>query len=188
MNNNKIIIGLTSPKRHGKDTFAQLLTAYIPDLKSWAFADQLKDDLDPVSLKMFNKRAKDLDGEEKEIFRDIMIGYGCGWRKIDIDHWVKVIDKAIDDSNDKYHCIKDMRFPSEVNFFKQKYGVNFELVEINREGGPEPTDEEKRNIPLLQSLIDYRIKWPTISPEKKLDVLHYYVQDFYSHLFYKDLT
>lgn len=183
MNNNKFIVGLTGAKRCGKDTFASLLTTYL-QIKSWAFADELKNDLDSISLKMFNKRAKDLDGEEKEIFRPILIGYGCGWRAIDVNHWVNVVDKQIDDSNDKYHCIKDMRFPSEVEFFKNKYGKNFILVEINREGGPEPTDEEKKNIPLLKPLIDYNLTWPTVLPEKKLDVLHGFVQDFYSWAFY----
>lgn len=176
---NKVVIGITAAKRHGKDTFAQLLTKFIPNLNSWAFADQLKDDLDPISLKMFGKRAKDLDGEEKEIFRDIMIGYGCGWRKIDIDHWVKIIDSEIDNSPRIYHCIKDMRFPSEVNFFKNKYGKNFHLVEIIRDGGPEPTEEEKKNIPLLKPLVDYTINWPTVAP-KSLDLLSGYVHDFHN--------
>lgn len=183
---NKIIYGITAAKRHGKDTFSQLLTNYIPDLQSWAFADQLKDDLDSISLKMFGKRAKDLDGTEKETFRPIMIGYGCAWREININHWVEVIDQSIGKSSYKYHCIKDMRFPNEVLFFKDRYKDNFKLVEIIREGGPEPTDEEKRNIPLLKPLIDHTITWPTVLPDKKIEELTPFVVDFYSR-FLKDL-
>jgi hypothetical protein len=183
--NNKIVYGITSPRRHGKDTFAGLLTKYIPKLQSWAFADALKQDLATLFFEQFGVDIFTMDGEVKEKMRPFLIFYGCFWREFDIDHWVKKVINSIEASEEKYHIIKDVRFPSEIKFLKEKYGRNFILIEINREGGPEPTDEEKKNIPLIKPLVDYTINWPTVLPDRKIEELSPFVVDFYSK-FFKD--
>jgi hypothetical protein len=158
MKNNIKTVLITGSKRVGKDTFFNLLNNLYPNkFIAFRFADELKNDLDFISLKMFNKRARDLDGEEKEVFRPILISYGCSWRELDPIHWVRVVDKQIDENENSNltPIILDCRFSNEILFFKEKYKNQTVTLEIIREGGPEPTDEEKRNIPLLNSTSSY---------------------------------
>ena len=184
------IILLTASKRMGKDTFVTILNSLYPNkFIPYSFANQLKDDLDPLSIKMFGKTSKELDGKEKEIFRSILISYGCAWRELNPLHWVEIVDAQIDWDRQKFNFVPvcvDCRFSNEINFFKNKYPDQTIVVEIIREGGPEPTDEEKRNIPLLKPLIDHTITWPTVLPDKKIEELTPFVVDFYSR-FLKDL-
>lgn len=178
---------VTGSRRVGKDTFFHLLNKLYPNqFTRKAFADELKQDLNPLSQKMFQKNVDELDNKEKEIFRPIMISYGCAWREIDPLHWVKKVSyKIAVEKLQVYVCqvILDNRFPNEIAFFRDGYPDNTIVLEIEREGAPEPTDEEKKNIPLIKPFIDYSIKWPTVLPEKGLDELAPFVHDFYQKYF-----
>ena len=190
------IIGLCSFATHGKDTLFSSLNHLRPGLfKRYAFADQLKKDLEPLCYKMFgDKEISQLTASEKSIIRPLLIAYGCQWRMIDIDHWVKIVDKEIEfdkikhlvkgyKSNpnpfalcsSKFHerllvpipVICDVRFPSEYEFFAKKYGDRFALVEVVRtDATSTPPDEELKNHPEVAKYAKYKVEWPTLLPNQ----------------------
>ena len=176
------ILLLGFARRVGKDTFAECLQRIYPDsVLAYAFADQLKDDLNPLALNMFGKNISELSDEEKEIFRPILISYGCAWREINPEHWVEVVaEKMFTDEADPYpkHIIrlyitKDCRFRNEAEYFKdyngKNCGIEVKVIHIDRIGAPEPTDEEKKNLPECVKLADYHFTWPTLETDDERD-------------------
>lgn len=156
------IIGLYGNRGVGKDTL------YHTIAKEWdkavtsdmffarrAFADKLKEGLNPIAQEMFGKDVNKLSQKEKEIFRPILIAYGCAWREIDPLHWVKIVDESFNlFNNSEKIIVTDFRFPNEVKFFKKKYKDSFYLIGLDRKGAPEPTDEEKKHITEMKKLCD----------------------------------
>lgn len=179
-----ILLGMS--RMVGKDTFFNLLNELYPNkFIRFAFADSLKSKLNNLSIEMFNKYIGELNGEQKEIMRPIMIEFGRAWRKIDPLHWPKIVYKKIlqlkGENLEFIPCCCDLRFYNELEFFKNIYGSECIFIEINRIGAPEPTEEEKKNIPLLKKYVDYNLTWPTISDN--LDELKPYVVKFYNKYF-----
>lgn len=176
------IIGITGARRAGKDTFAELLYRLDHSFASrYSFADALKTDLASLFQKQFGVNVFELSGDIKEILRPILITYGCVWRDIDIDHWVKVVDANIETDQVENCVITDFRFESEIKYFREKYGNNFILVEIERIGGSEPTEEEKKHIPQIKKMVDYSLVWPTVNPDKRKE----YVYEFWLEMINK---
>lgn len=155
--------GITGARRCGKDTFVSILKSLDARVKRVAFADALKNDLAQLFDEKFNVNIHTMEGEIKEILRPILISYGCSWRDLDPLHWVKVVDSKIQKTIDNgyIYCPVDFRFANEIKFFKDKYGDNFKLISIHRNGGPEPTEEEKRNMPEIEPFIDFELTWDT---------------------------
>ena len=190
--NNKVI-GVCGFAKNGKDSFYKLLSKRNPNkFERLAFADELKRDLFDLIRDQFGFDVMNPTPEQKEIIRGIMIGYGCAWRKVDILHWTKIIAKDIDRIlknnnevglfNDKLGpeiipAVTDFRFFSEGEYFKNKYGNDFILVKVSREGAPIPPDEELKNQPELDKLVDFFVEWPSVG-ENNIDQLMPYVNDF----------
>jgi hypothetical protein len=170
------IIGISGHAGHGKDTFFSLLNSTQPNrYQRYAFADALKNDLDQLATKMFGKRASQLTGKEKEIFRPILIAYGCAWRAINIDHWVEEVDRrmswdisVLDGANNSpvIPVLTDVRFFSEYEFFRKRYGAAFVLVEVIRtDAKTKPPEEELKNQPKLSAVADFKVEWPTLKTD-----------------------
>lgn len=185
------IICINGFARVGKDTFFNLLKATNRIFVRFAFADELKHDLSQLILEQFGYDIFNLSEKQKEIIRPLLISYGCAWRKIDSLHWVKIVDKKIDkiikNNNEKslfnedlypkiIPCVTDCRFSNEILYFKNKYKDNFILVKIDRNGAPEPPEEEKINQPLVDKYVDFSISWETVGD--KIELLRPYIDDF----------
>jgi hypothetical protein len=186
------IIGLYGNRGVGKDTLYKYIVEAYSDIRRadfsakiektqpiyfprLAFADELKNDLNPISQKMFKKNVHDLSAQEKEIFRPILIAYGCAWREVDSLHWVKSVDQQIQDMKNfslkQVAFITDVRFPNEAEFFKKKYKDKFLLIGLNRKGAPTPTDEEKKHIKTMKKACDIFINMkndPSLEYTKEL--------------------
>ncbi len=186
---------ITAAARHGKDSFANILgdmykTQPTYSFISYAFADALKYYVENISIDMFGKTVFALDNKQKEIIRPILIAVGCAWREIDPLHWVRKVDDFINEGPDyniqnqkNISVIKDCRFVNEIEYFKNKYGDSVFVLELIRENGPEPTDEEKKNIPLLKNLIDLSLTIPEFSGQDYMAGLKPIVEKFYSDHF-----
>ena len=121
------IILITGHATAGKDTLFTIMDKLRPgQFARYAFADQLKEDLNPLCRQMFGKPIAELTATEKEIFRPVLISYGCAWRAIDPDHWVKIVDRRIlwdyaqldgIDGAAKVPVVTDCRFANEANYF-----------------------------------------------------------------------
>ena len=166
MNKPKICL-LSGYARTGKDTFFDLLQQVAKEdnndiFSGFSFAHELKKDLAPLVEEMGIDIFNPTD-EQKKIIRNLMIAYGCAWREIDINHWVKKVDAKIDTLIEgTIPVIRDTRFISEVQYFLNKYGrQNILLVEIVRNGAPTPPDEELKNQPVISKNADVVINWET---------------------------
>jgi hypothetical protein len=172
------VIGLAGNRQVGKDSFFAAMNELRPGkFRRYAFADALKDDLDGLAKNMFGKRAKELNAKEKEIMRPIFIAFGCSWREIDPLHWVKIVDRQIEwdrsmldgiNAEARIACSLDHRFTNEIKYFKEKYGDSFVCIGLSRDDAPPPTDEEKKNWPEVEKLVDIRLNWPTLDEKARM--------------------
>lgn len=157
------ILAITAPRRGGKDTLVSHLKAINPRVQRWAFADQLRIDLEGFIHDRFSMDVWTDSEGEKEILRPILIAYGCAQRAVDIDYWVRIVADDIDHvlKNDPtvIPVVSDMRFPSERDFFKARYGDRFRLIGLTREGAPPPTSEELKHCREMDRLSDMRVLW-----------------------------
>ncbi len=196
MNDKIKIIGICGYMRSGKDTFANLYRSlygqHIKSLDAFdrntvtldSFAFQLKHDLFDLAKDKFGWNIYDLSGENKEIFRPLMIAYGGAQRKIDSNYWVKVVADRYEKRRFEYTLvISDFRYFNEYLYFKNKYGNQFVLVEVTREDAPNPPDEEKRNQPQLSAVANYQVKWPSVG-DNNIKELEKYVIECHKSLYY----
>jgi hypothetical protein len=161
-NKNKIIM-VCGSRVAGKDTFFKLLSEISPLYKRVAFADNVKKMTDYLCRKIFKVHIDELSSENKEKFRPIMIAVGMVARSVDPDFWVKKVESQIENiiSSGFIPVITDCRFMSEYVFFKEIYKDALVLIEVKRDGAPEPTEEEKLHGPELYSVADIHLHWPT---------------------------
>lgn len=181
---NKIkFIGLGTTKMCGKDTLCKLLQEINPNIKRVALADSLKSILEPLSWRVFNKSIPNLTPDEKEQIRPVMIEFGRMARNKNIDFWCREMLEQIEiyDSLAEYknaiYCCCDLRYLNEYHYFKNIYGDSMLFVNIERDGAPEPTDEEKIHSPEVAKMADVTFKWHT---DEGFVTLRPLVRDFYN--------
>jgi hypothetical protein len=178
------LICLGSCRQTGKDTFCQLLKELNPHISRISLADQLKEFVAPISKRFFNKHPNELNLVNKELLRPSLIEIGRLARTLDIDFWCKeAYEKMYDIESwhpDVIHCCTDLRYPNEYQYFKKIYGDSMLLINIDRIGAPEPTDEEKANGPRVKELADVLVEWET---DASLDGPRKTVRYFYDKYF-----
>jgi len=175
---------ITAPKRHGKNTFFDLLNEMYPgQFRAYAYADQLKSDLAPLVQDQFKVDIFAMEGLQKELIRPLLISYGEIWRERDALHWVKIVDQKIKkDSAAKDFCAvtTDNRYFNEIQYFKEKFPKQCVVVSIRLINGPEPSQAELKSLPLIEPLIDCRIEWPRT---QDANLLKGYIKQFYETYF-----
>ena len=129
-NNEKpVVIGVGGFARSGKDTFVKVAKRVLKDngysSVKLAFADPLKEEIDPFLRQHYDISAWTDDTEEKKIIRPYLVAHGCGKRNISNGkYWVDQIDQAIETIhfNEDVIFISDCRFPNEVDWVHEKWG------------------------------------------------------------------
>lgn len=180
------LICLGSTKQVGKDTFFFLLKELNPKFKRVALADALKSKMSGFCYELFRKMPEQLNSVEKEMFRPLLIEAGRLARSVNQDYWCKELSEQIEiyDSTtanqDAIYVVTDLRYLNEYNYFKNRYGSSMLFVNIERDGAPEPTGEEKINSPLLTPFADFNLKWET---DPSLTSLRPWVKEFYNLYF-----
>lgn len=163
MNTHPLVLGISGNRGVGKDTLCSHLCALNPHIRRIAFADRLKEDVAPLIQSQFGYDSLSLTPEQKEIVRHLYIGYGMAWRAKDPLHWVKIVANQIEDeamiSPTCIHCVTDFRFTNEVQFFRERFGDEFRLVNVVRDGAPAPTEEEEKHFRQVSAMADYRVEW-----------------------------
>ncbi len=162
-----MIIGLCGVARSGKDSFYN----FCKDLDfnsnpnfSFAFAEDLKSELNNFLLDSFGITAFTEDSKEKEIIRPMLVSYGMAKREMSNGaYWIKKIFKKILKMDQgvpfcyNNNCfITDVRFENEINAIKKLNGI---CIYIEREGASPANLEEKNNDPIIRSKADYTFKW-----------------------------
>jgi hypothetical protein len=152
MNQDRIIIGLGSKARIGKDYAAIKLAKYF-NVQRVSFADVLKDDLSTL-FKKHNLSLEALlaDPDMKEVVRPLLIAYGQTMRKFDENVWLNAAIKNADFSN-KVTIFTDVRFPNEAEAIQAIGGY---YVNIISDVAPS-SKEEALYSPILEEMADFHI-------------------------------
>jgi hypothetical protein len=123
-----IVIGVGGFARSGKDTFVKIARKILKEhgysSMKLAFADALKEEIDPFLVTNYGISAWTDDTEQKKIIRPFLVAHGCGKRQqTNGQYWVDKIDKEIEGVRcEDVIFISDCRFPNEVDWVHQKWG------------------------------------------------------------------
>ena len=172
----KMIVGISGNRCVGKDSFYTMLSKLHPTTaKRYAFADALKQDLFLLIHEQFDMNIFNVSGEDKEIIRPILIGYGNAWRMVDIDHWVKISIKHIESELELdptiLPVVVDIRYKNELEYLRYKYGDDLIHIHIDRYDAIVPTFEETRNIDSVSSKADYSLEWGNNTQDEMFDMV-----------------
>ncbi len=128
MDNKPVIIGVGGLAMSGKDTFVKISRKILKEHGyssiRLAFADALKEELDPFTTKYYGISSRTNDTKEKSLIRRAMVSHGCIMRDITSTYWIDKVDAAIEN----IHCgedvifVSDCRFPNEVDWIHNKWG------------------------------------------------------------------
>ena len=149
-----MLLGLCGYARSGKDTAYNNLPG---KWKRLAFADKLKNDLEPL-LNQVNASA--FDDTMKDRTRPLMVAWGATARMFEPDHWLSHVMEAIEEHilYDYYTgiCVTDVRYVNEVSAILDRGGT---VIRILRDRTyPINTEEE-----LSFSEIDMKHSLPVIT-------------------------
>jgi hypothetical protein len=171
------IIALAGVGRAGKDTFYKFASEFLAEngISSgrWAFADELKKDLDEFVKDKFGYSVFTDDPVLKNEIRDLMVSYGKIWRKKSLGgHWIsKIKSSLLAEDGPQIRFITDLRFGKfgeydEIHFVKSNGGsiVHIERFEEpdwlgNCQIVPPVNEEERQNDPLLKENADVKVQW-----------------------------
>lgn len=195
------IIAVSGVARAGKDTIANGLAKVIgemnPSIKvlRTSFAGQLKSEVREFIEDKFNIDVFSADGEEKEVIRPILIGYGQARRsQTKGKYWVNAVEKEIFLEKPDITIISDLRFADEADdeltWLKNKNGKLIHVSRYNIENGkkkftPPAGVDEKRNDPKLKSSADYFICWKDSKDSRELEEI---TQSFCEEFYYKNIS
>ena len=128
-NEKQIIFGISGLSRSGKDTFVKIAKNILKDNGytsiKLAFADALKEEIDPFLRQHYDISAWTDDTEEKSIIRPYLVAHGCGKRKTsDGKYWIDKIDQAIENIHfvEDVIFVSDCRFSNEIDWIHEKWG------------------------------------------------------------------
>jgi len=163
------IVSIAGKARSGKDSICQAFIKQLADngilAKRYAFADELKKELDPLILFNFGISAFTEDEEEKKLIRPLLVTYGTElWRKVDLDHWIKKVEAAIkNDPRPHVACVSDTRFPNESNWCIKNGGYLLHIDRLDETGQkiPPASEDERIYDEVLYLDSHYRFEWPT---------------------------
>ena len=156
-----ILIGLSGKARTGKDTFATMLAYEFKkqeaiEFVSMAFADEIKNEL----VRNFGLTEEQLNGNLKEKTdlrfvkeskvtycddvgsmgyvicwspRELMQELGQFYRKIEANHWVRILFEKIDEYKLDNVIVTDIRQPNELAAIKNIGGYHVRMERENRD-------------------------------------------------------
>ncbi len=179
-----LIIGIGGCIRAGKDTLAKVLTSSLlrnsklpMDVKSFAFAEPLKEGLKETVRSKYNLDVFTNDTAAKEVFRQDLIDYASEKRILTkgqyfIDNLKSRVFTWWERKNFSPRAIAiitDTRFKEyiydEIDFVKNHgYLVHIQRIKDNKVLAP-TNEKEMKNDPIVQTNSDYHIVWDTFNPE-----------------------
>jgi hypothetical protein len=183
MNHHPILISSTA--RSGKDTITRCFVQEFANhgilAKRFAFADELKREVNPLTLLKLGINAFTEDSYEKQLIRPLLLAWGKIGRNIDENYWVKKVNAQIKQSEPCLAINSDCRYPNEANYF-----VNKTLIHLTRydDGGnefPPVGEDEALWIPELKKMADYKISWNNYHDD--LGACYYKGQQFFNQIF-----
>lgn len=154
------LVGIAGFARAGKDTIAgQLCDWHIRfgvHTKCYAFACELKREVDPFSLEKFGISAWTTNETEKELIRPMLIAVGQARIKQDPLYYVHQVAAKIEHDQPDVAIITDVRFKPEAQWLKENDGT---LVRVVRRGVLAAHESEEKGARDLDPFVNYEIKF-----------------------------
>lgn len=194
MSKKQIIIGLGGVATVGKDTFFSLLQQRLASkgriVTRFAFADNLKKEVESILWSQFGFDVWKLTPEEKKIVRPLLVWWGCTKRHLKADYWIKSVEKSLlSDLSSDVKVVTDARFENEADWV---HSLNGRIVHITRTiysdtlqshiHVPPANEEETANDPKVKSKADFFVNWPTVLPERRLAALNDYIDEVANYI------
>jgi hypothetical protein len=189
-----LVLGLSGVARSGKDSFATLLIEHLTLLGQpvarWAFADQLKRELEPIIRAKYGLSVWSQVSAEKAVFRDDLVAHGRLRRtESNGTYWVNQIDASVRAglAAGVHQIITDCRYATheadEADWIKSLGGKVVYVERVLTDGSIlEPANEEERlNTFRVKAQADLVVTLPTFL-ENPLDNLRPYVLDAWNQL------
>ena len=178
MRNLPKIIGLTGFATSGKDTFFTAINSTsrdlgLPDMRRFAFADELKKECDSFLLENIGISAWTKDKSSNELIRPFLVTYGTHLRrKLDQNCCINKIKDSVDYciANNEIPVITDVRYENEAIWVKENDGV---IVDITRESIGPANDEEKHQFDKLSKHRDFTVSWPTFGSDNLSECMNF---------------
>ena len=184
------IVSVSGRKRSGKNSlandFIKEFAAKNILARQYAFADELKKELNPVFLLNAGVSAFTEDPLEKELIRKTLIAYGSGyWRAKDPDHWIKKLEKTLAENETPHVAIlTDTRFYSnELPWVEKNSGITIHLSRYDDNGDLYPCagEDEMANDPILEEKAVHKLKWNDY--HDSLESRYYKSKQFFNEIF-----
>ena len=185
--NKPVVIGVGGYARSGKDTFVKIAKKIFKEHGyssiRLAFADALKEEIDPFLKEYYGISAWTEDPDEKKVIRPLLVAHGCQKRVQNPTYWIEKIDAALENIhfNEDVAFISDCRFPNEADWIHNKWGGWFVHVKkfSMKEAHPTnqvtwaidtsriflakvmdeaPNEEERHNDPLCWQKSDFQLE------------------------------
>ena len=158
------VVGLCGFARSGKDTFfsiaSEILDSQNKNNNRIAFADSLKEDLDPFIKEHLGFSAFTENSKEKELIRPLMVCFGADiMRKIDENYWVRKLSSKL--KINSINFITDVRYPNEIEWIQEDLGGV--CINIQRANTRAINSEEQKNGPKVKKLADVNFKWDDLN-------------------------
>lgn len=153
------IIGLSGYAGVGKDTVGKSILTYSAiflnkPYKRVAFADKVKENIDPFLQQEFGISLFGCSRKEKDLVRDIVVAYAEAKRKEEPKFWINEADPIVKNclKNDIGVIITDVRYKNEAEYIKNLGGSVFYL---ERKGFGPANDTESQTLPKVQEIADF---------------------------------
>lgn len=175
-----VVVGIGGVARAGKDTLGTLLRNFAFDrgfgIISFAFADALKRDLDPILTAKYGISAWTTDPKEKAIIRPDLVAHGKNKRaESNGRYWIEQLNGEVRtyldprdvEPSPTFLTVTDVRYAThaddEAGWVKALGGRVVYLERIGPDGKPigPANEEEAINDPLVRAAADHFISWPT---------------------------
>lgn len=185
------LLSLSGRARVGKGTFVSLLDEALLQRRpsrhvtEVAFAQILKEELDPFLRERYGISAFTTDDAEKRVIRPHLVARGAGARAIDPNHWIKLAEPAVKRALDRDDVVvvSDSRYRNECDWIHSLGGKVIYIERIQADGSlvPPANDEEAANDDAARAVSDLTISWPTFG-EDYLDKMRPFVLNAWSQL------
>lgn len=179
------IILISSVARSGKDSitkdFIQEFANNGINAKRFAFADELKKEVNPLTLLNLNINAFTEDSYEKQLVRPLLLSWGKIGRNLDENYWVKKVSAQIKQSEPCLAIVSDCRYPNEARYFSNKTLIHLTRYNDNGDEFPPVGEDEALYIPELKKMADFKISWNNFHDDP--DSRYYKSKQFFNQIF-----
>lgn len=171
--NKPILIGVAAVARAGKDTVADMLIPYIDNPLRVAYANELKDEIDPFLKEIYGISAWTTDDKEKTIIRPHLVELGHRRRsETNGAYWIDKVEPKVKAAlySGRSVIICDNRYANEGKWVHSLGGKIIYIERILENGLVRlpANNEEKINDPQIREIADITLTWPT-APKDQLE-------------------